>query len=144
MAVQRNWLNRPGVTVLSAEKLRAWRATFGKAEGDPNTLITGGPAPQDQSQLAQAIDRAAPRLVTYRQKSGSLALTHTGLRLSSNAAYVFVDPWAREVKVELTGNYRRAFDSFSGLEIPLNSVEGRACVDIEKGPALVRLVLPGS
>jgi hypothetical protein len=115
---------RKGMTVKSA----AWPFNWAALELSQVLEDIGG-------KLAAA---DAPR-VRYLTAEGELSPRQAALRESAEWLYVFVDPWASDVTVELDGSYAQARELFSATTLPVTQSAGKSRVQVEKGPALLKL-----
>ena len=75
----------------------------------------------------------------YLSAEGELSPRQAALRESDEWLYVFVDPWASDVTVELDGSYAQARELFSGATLPVTEGEGKSRIHIDQGPALLKL-----
>lgn len=133
------WLNNhPRVQYFDAEALRQLRDTMAnKSEGWPYNW-SWETVPEVVSEIDAKLSISAPKQLNYLDAQGDSSPRQAGLRLSEDAAYVFVDPWARDITVELSGNYQSVEELFSKGVPAMKASNGVTLVNVSKGPAVLK------
>ena len=139
--VEREWLQESSrVKLLDKNTFRQWRR---KLPGNDHTarLWAKADAPADTLKTVQeTVAQHAPRTVRYRTSEQELADCAPGARLTEDGTlFVFVDPWAKDLLINVKGDYHTAFERFAKKELSVSHEEkDRTQVRVKKGPAIIR------
>lgn len=140
------WLKRNDhVVMLPKSGVRDWRGTINGSDHNPRRGW-GADLPDFAPALEKAIDRHAPRTVTYRDPAApdTLAKRAPGARLAANGQlFVFVDPWADATQLDLRDTFVKATNLYTGQPLQVrHGQNGTTHVTLDHGPTIVRLTPP--
>ncbi|MDQ8196188.1 beta-galactosidase [Coraliomargarita sp. SDUM461004] len=133
------WLKKnPRVQYFDAQALRSLRNTMAnKSEGWPYNWSWES-VPTVVSEIDAKLSTSAPKQLRYLNVQGDLSPSQAGMRISEDAAYVFVDPWAKDITIELSGVYESVEELFSKSVPVMKISNGVTRVKITKGPAVLK------
>lgn len=138
-ALVRTILKHPNTQITPLADLRQWRDQV-VVRNDDVRFWSGLDEP-DWLQSWEAVAEAkAPRTVTCITSSGARAGDRAvAVRKSSDALYVFVDPWARNISLTIRGQWTSAQDFYSGAALTVESKNGGTVISGVNGPAVICL-----
>jgi len=137
---QRAWLSTSrNVRLIDDKKLLNLRKklSFKSANWPYNwvRLPMAGVVDEVRTKIADFVQSA----VRYTDPSGQLAPVQAGLRRSAEATFVFVDPWASKVTVDLPGRYTQIENLFHQKgPLEIKEINGRTQIFVSDGPAILR------
>lgn len=118
----------------------AWlELTAGLTGPRDSRLGLAGPTPEALNTADAFVRTHAPAIVRYTGPNGQLVLTHTAIRKSDQALYVFVDPWTDEIRLETTMPVKAANDLARNTIIEPIRTRKSWLVEVKGGSTVVRL-----
>ena len=140
---ERDWIREfENVVILDGEALDSWTANWqrGKYKMQRGLGWANKSLPKVAETLEPVISQEAPRTVRYLDGDGEMDARKTGARVCEDGTlYVFVDPWADEVQLEVRGAFESARNLYTDESLPVESTDaGTSRVRVDGGPAIVR------
>ena len=140
---EREWIrDSQNVVMLEGENLKTWIANWqrGNYKMQRGLGWANKPLPDVSKTLEPIISEEAPRTVRYLDGEGDMDARKTGARVCEDGTlYVFVDPWAEDVQLEVRGTFESARNLYTDETLPVKTTAaGKSRVQVESGPAIVR------
>ncbi len=98
-----------------------------------------GPLPEWAQKMDRFIQTSAPRTVEYRSADGTPSEPSlAAARKSPSSLYVFLNPGAQNVSLEVTGKFGHARDLYRAKDISVSQSETSTIASAVSGPAVIR------